>query len=59
MKKTYQTPAMKVVRVEQRLLTDASLVSKAKAAAMKAKFSPKDDAPEVQTGTITYVFRNN
>ena len=40
-------------------LTDASLVSKAKAAAMKAKFSPKDDAPEVQTGTITYVFRNN
>ena len=40
-------------------LTDASLVSKAKAAAMKAKFSPKDDAPEAQTGTNTYVFRNN
>ena len=40
-------------------LTDAGLVSQAKDAAKKAKFSPKDDAPEVQTGTITYVFRNN
>lgn len=40
-------------------LTDAGLVNQAKAAARKAKFSPKDDAPEVQTGTITYVFRNN
>ena len=40
-------------------LTDAALVRQAKAAAMKAKFSPKEDAPEVQTGTITYVFRNN
>ena len=33
--------------------------NQAKSAAMKAKFSPKEDAPEVQTGTITYVFRNN
>lgn len=40
-------------------LTDGALVNKAKSAAMKAKFSPKEDAPEVQTGTITYVFRNN
>ncbi len=40
-------------------LTDAGLVSKAKAAAMKAKFSSKADAPEVQVGTITYIFRNN
>ncbi|MCQ2294152.1 MAG: TonB family protein [Bacteroidales bacterium] len=40
-------------------LTDASYVEQSKAAARKAKFSAKDDAPEVQTGTITYVFRNN
>lgn len=40
-------------------LTDASYVQLSKNAAMKAKFSAKDDAPEVQTGTITYVFRNN
>lgn len=40
-------------------LTDAGIVNLAKSAAMKAKFSAKDDAPEVQTGTITYVFRNN
>ena len=40
-------------------VTDAALVRQAKAAALKAKFSPKDDAPEVQTGTITYVFRTN
>ncbi len=40
-------------------LTDQALVNQAKTAAMKAKFSPKEDAPEVQTGTITYVFRNN
>ena len=40
-------------------LTDGAIVNQAKSAAMKAKFSPKEDAPEVQTGTITYVFRNN
>ena len=40
-------------------LTDQAIVNQAKSAAMKAKFSPKEDAPEVQTGTITYVFRNN
>ena len=40
-------------------LSDAGLVSQAKQAAMKAKFSAKEDAPEVQTGTITYVFRTN
>lgn len=40
-------------------LTDAGYVQRSKNAAMNAKFSAKDDAPEVQTGTITYVFRNN
>lgn len=40
-------------------LTDAGYVQISKAAAMKAKFSAKEDAPEIQTGTITYVFRNN
>ena len=40
-------------------LTDAALVTLAKQAAKKAVFSPKADAPEVQTGTITYVFSNN
>ena len=40
-------------------LTEQAIVNQAKTAAMKAKFSPKEDAPEVQTGTITYVFRNN
>ncbi|MBR6991574.1 MAG: energy transducer TonB [Bacteroidales bacterium] len=40
-------------------IADDGLVRQAKSAAMRAKFSPKDDAPEVQTGTITYVFRNN
>lgn len=40
-------------------LTDAAYVSQAKSAAKRAKFSAKEDAPEVQTGTITYVFRNN
>ena len=38
-------------------VTDAPLVNQAKAAARSAKFSAKADAPEVQTGTITYVFR--
>ena len=38
-------------------VTDAALVNQAKAAARNAKFSAKADAPEVQTGTITYVFR--
>lgn len=40
-------------------LTDAAYVEQAKTAARKAKFSAKDDAPESQSGTITYVFRNN
>lgn len=37
--------------------TDAALVNQAKTAARSAKFSAKPDAPEMQTGTITYVFR--
>lgn len=40
-------------------LTDVSYVNQAKAAARKAKFSAKEDAPKIQTGTITYVFRTN
>ena len=39
-------------------VTDAGLVNQATAAAKAAKFSSKPDAPEVQTGTITYVFQN-
>ena len=40
-------------------MTDAELVRTAKEAALKAKFSAKEDAPEVQTGTVTYVFRSH
>lgn len=40
-------------------MTDAESVRTAKEAALKAKFSAKEDAPEVQTGTVTYVFRSN
>ena len=40
-------------------LSDAGLVSQAKQAAMKAKFNASESAAEVQTGTITYVFRTN
>ncbi len=40
-------------------LSDANLVAQSKAAAMKAKFSANEDAPEVQTGTITYIYTNN
>lgn len=40
-------------------VTDAALVRQAKAAALNAKFSAKEDAPEVQTGTVTYVFRSH
>ena len=40
-------------------VTDDALVRQAKAAALKAKFNAKEDAPEVQTGTVTYVFSSN
>lgn len=40
-------------------ISDASLVGLVKAAAMKAKFSTSESAPEIQIGTITYTFRNN
>lgn len=40
-------------------LTDQAYVNQSKTAAMKAKFSSNEDAPEEQVGTITYVFRNN
>ena len=40
-------------------MTDAELVRTAKEAALKAKFSAKEDAPKVQTGTVTYVFSSN
>jgi len=35
------------------------LTSRAKAAAMKTKWEPKNDAPDVQIGTITYRFQLN
>lgn len=38
---------------------DAQLISLARQAAMKAKFSPNEDAPEEQKGTITYNFELN
>ncbi len=40
-------------------LTDPGYANQAKAAARKAKFNAKEDAPETQTGTITYVFKTN
>ncbi len=53
----------KVTRVEApekgSTLTEKGYVDRAKAAARKARFTAKDDAPEEQTGTITYIFRNN
>ena len=36
--------------------TDAQLYKMAKRAALKAKFNTKKEAPEEQTGTITYIF---
>ena len=32
------------------------MVEEAKSTAMKAKFSASESAPELQTGTITYVY---
>lgn len=40
-------------------LTDQAYVNQSKTAAMQTKFSANANAPEPQTGTITYVFRNN
>lgn len=40
-------------------MTDVESVRTAKEAALQAKFSAKEDAPEVQTGTVTYVFISN
>ncbi|HOW26264.1 MAG TPA: hypothetical protein PK711_11415 [Bacteroidales bacterium] len=37
-------------------IADLTLRTQAKNAAMKATFSPSPDAPELQTGTVTYVF---
>jgi TonB family protein len=37
--------------------TDGGLRRRAKEAALKAKFTPSKDAPELQVGTITYDFR--
>ncbi len=36
--------------------TDATLWKMSEQAAMRSSFSPKQDAPEIQTGTITYHF---
>lgn len=38
-------------------VTDQNLINQAISAAKKAKFNAKDDAPDEQVGTITYVFR--
>lgn len=37
-------------------ITDQGMVAEAKQAARKAKFTASDSAPEIQTGTITYVY---
>lgn len=37
-------------------ITDGAMVEQAKSAAMKAKFSESKTAPDIQTGTITYVY---
>jgi TonB family protein len=51
----------KVVRAEPGVkgstTTDASLMKRAKDAAMQSSFTPNADAPEQQVGTITYYFR--
>lgn len=61
--KIYVDRAGNVVKVDApekgSTLSDAGLVQQSKAAAMKAKFSPNEDALEIQTGTITYVYKNS
>ncbi|MCQ2297076.1 MAG: hypothetical protein MJZ51_00495 [Bacteroidales bacterium] len=37
-------------------ILDSGMVEEAKSTAMKAKFSASESAPELQTGTITYVY---
>lgn len=53
----------KVVKVEApqkgSSITETGMVNQAKNAAMKARFTASDNAPELQVGTITYVFRRN
>ena len=43
--------------VEGTTVTDKGLWNAARSAAMKAHFNTKADAPVIQTGTITYIFR--
>ena len=43
--------------VEGTTVTDSRLWTEARNAAMKAHFNTKADAPVVQTGTITYIFK--
>lgn len=61
--KIWVDPSGHVVRVEApekgSTITNAGMVAKAKAAAMNARFNSDDKAPELQIGTITYVFRRN
>ena len=51
----------KVTRVEApdkgSTITAAEMVELAKQAALKARFNASPDAPEVQSGTITYIFK--
>lgn len=46
-----------VAGAEGTTVTDASLWAAARAAAMKAHFNMDADAPAMQTGTITYIFK--
>ena len=47
------------IKTKGSTVVSGAKVDKAKAAARKWKFSPKEDAPEVQYGTITFKYRLN
>ena len=46
-----------VAGAEGTTVTDASLWAAARSAAMKAHFNMDAEAPAMQTGTITYIFK--
>ena len=53
----YGTVTEAIPGVEGTTVTDKGLWNAARSAAMKAHFNTKADAPVVQIGTITYIFR--
>ena len=53
----YGTVTEAVPGVEGTTVTDKGLWNAARNAAMKAHFNTKADAPVIQTGTITYIFK--